>query len=38
MSVVTTIVGTTDVTILVYFLVLNSFYAVLLILSIPEIW
>ncbi len=38
MSVVTTIVGTTDVTILVYFLVLNSFYGVLLILSIPEIW
>lgn len=38
MSVLTTVVGTTDVTILVYFLVLNSFYAVLLILSIPEIW
>ncbi len=38
MSVLTTIVGTTDLTILVYFLVLNSFYAVLLILSIPEIW
>jgi YaiO family outer membrane protein len=37
-SVVTTIVATTDFTILVYFLVLNSFYAVLLILSIPEIW
>jgi cellulose synthase/poly-beta-1,6-N-acetylglucosamine synthase-like glycosyltransferase len=31
-------VGTTDLTILVYFLVLNSFYAVLLVLSIPEIW
>ena len=38
MSLLTTIVGTTDLTILVYFLVLNSFYAVLLILSIPEIW
>ena len=38
MSAVTTIVGTTDLTILVYFLALNSFYAVLLVLSIPEIW
>ncbi len=38
MSVLTSIVGTTDLTILVYFLVLNSFYAVLLMLSIPEIW
>ncbi len=38
MSVLTHIVGTTDLTILVYFLALNSFYAVLLILSIPEIW
>ena len=38
MSVLSTVVGTTDVTILVYFLVLNSFYALLLILSIPEIW
>ena len=38
MSVLTSIVGTTDLVILVYFLVLNSFYAVLLILSIPEIW
>ncbi|OLD14272.1 MAG: hypothetical protein AUJ01_14080 [Acidobacteria bacterium 13_1_40CM_3_65_5] len=38
MSVLTSIVGTTDLTILVYFLVLNSFYAVLLVLSIPEIW
>ena len=38
MSVLTTLVGTTDLTILIYFLVLNSFYAVLLILSIPEIW
>jgi len=37
-SALSTIVGTTDLTILVYFLVLNSFYAVLLILSIPEIW
>jgi len=38
MSVLNSIVGATDLTILVYFLVLNSFYAVLLILSIPEIW
>lgn len=38
MSVLTTVVGTTDLAILVYFLVLNSFYALLLILSIPEIW
>jgi len=38
MTVLTTVVGTTDLTILIYFLVLNSFYAVLLILSIPEIW
>ena len=38
MSVLGTIVATTDLTILVYFLVLNSFYALLLILSIPEIW
>jgi cellulose synthase/poly-beta-1,6-N-acetylglucosamine synthase-like glycosyltransferase len=38
MSVLGTVVGSTDVTILVYFLVLNSFYALLLILSIPEIW
>ena len=38
MSALSTVVGTTDLTILVYFLVLNSFYAVLLILSIPEIW
>jgi len=35
MSVLTTIVGTTDLAILVYFLVLNSFYALLLVLSIP---
>src|SRR5213083_897570 len=34
----TTAVATTDLTILVYFLALNSFYAALLILSIPEIW
>lgn len=32
------IIGTTDVAILVFFLVLNSFYAALLVLSIPEIW
>src|SRR5262249_2791496 len=38
MSVLTTVVTTTDLAILVYFLVLNSFYAVLLIFSIPEIW
>jgi len=38
MSVLSAIVGTTDLTILIYFLVLNSFYALLLILSIPEIW
>ena len=38
MSTLTTLVGTTDLAILIYFLVLNSFYAVLLILSIPEIW
>ena len=38
MSALTSIVGVTDLSILVYFLVLNSFYAVLLILSIPEIW
>jgi len=38
MSIVTRLVTTTDFVILVYFLVLNSFYAVLLMLSIPEIW
>ena len=38
MSFITTLVTTTDLAILVYFLVLNSFYAVLLILSIPEVW
>jgi len=38
MSALHTVVGTTDLAILIYFLALNSFYAVLLILSIPEIW
>jgi cellulose synthase/poly-beta-1,6-N-acetylglucosamine synthase-like glycosyltransferase len=38
MSTLTSIVGTTDLAILIYFLVLNTFYAALLILSIPEIW
>jgi YaiO family outer membrane protein len=38
MSTLASLVATTDLTILVYFLVLNSFYALLLILSIPEIW
>src|SRR5213593_2677100 len=38
MSVLHTVVGTTDLAILIYFLALHSFYAVLLILSIPEIW
>jgi YaiO family outer membrane protein len=37
-SVLPSLVAGTDLSILVYFLVLNSFYAVLLILSIPEIW
>ncbi|MEX2155593.1 MAG: glycosyltransferase [Gemmatimonadales bacterium] len=32
------VLGTTDVVILLYFLILNSSYALLLILSIPEIW
>ena len=32
------LVAGTDLAILVYFLVLNSFYALLLVLSIPEIW
>lgn len=32
------VITATDLTILVYFLALNSFYALLLILSIPEIW
>jgi len=35
---VTTLVHGTDLVILVYFLALNSFYALLLVLSIPEIW
>jgi cellulose synthase/poly-beta-1,6-N-acetylglucosamine synthase-like glycosyltransferase len=38
MSALTSVVSTTDLTILIYFLALNSFYAALLILSIPEIW
>lgn len=38
MSALTTLVATTDLGILLYFLVLNSFYAALLIFSIPEIW
>src|SRR6185503_4789749 len=38
MSTLTTLVSTTDLLILIYFLVLNSFYAILLICSIPEIW
>ncbi|HET9384292.1 MAG TPA: glycosyltransferase [Gemmatimonadales bacterium] len=38
MSALATLVATTDLVILLYFLVLNSFYAVLLIFSIPEIW
>src|SRR5438445_13012313 len=33
-----TAVHVTDLLILVYFLALNSFYALLLVLSIPEIW
>ncbi|MDB4906437.1 MAG: hypothetical protein JWO05_1221 [Gemmatimonadetes bacterium] len=37
-SVVHTMIGVTDDVILVYFLVLNSFYGLLLILSIPELW
>ncbi|MGH7548294.1 MAG: glycosyltransferase family 2 protein [Gemmatimonadales bacterium] len=32
------LIGATDHAILVYFLALNSFYALLLVLSIPEIW
>jgi cellulose synthase/poly-beta-1,6-N-acetylglucosamine synthase-like glycosyltransferase len=38
MSGLSAVMGTTDIVILLYFLVLNSFYALLLILSIPEIW
>ena len=35
---VAAVVGWTDLTILIYFVALNSFYALLLVLSIPEIW
>jgi cellulose synthase/poly-beta-1,6-N-acetylglucosamine synthase-like glycosyltransferase len=35
---VSELIHTTDVVILVYFLVLNTFYALLLVLAIPEIW
>ena len=38
MSVLTAVLQGTDVVILAYFLALNSFYALLLILSVPEIW
>lgn len=38
MTAIATVVTTTDYGILVYFLTLNSVYAMLLILSIPEIW
>ena len=38
MSVLTAVLQGTDVVILAYFLVLNSFYALLLILAVPEIW
>src|SRR6266571_166917 len=38
LSVLTAVLHGTDVVILAYFLVLNSFYALLLILSVPEIW
>ena len=34
----TSVIHVSDLVILVYFLVLNSFYAVLLVLSVPEIW
>ena len=34
----TSVIHISDLVILVYFLVLNSFYAVLLVLSVPEIW
>jgi len=37
-SVLTAVLQGTDVGILAYFLVLNSFYALLLILAVPEIW
>jgi cellulose synthase/poly-beta-1,6-N-acetylglucosamine synthase-like glycosyltransferase len=32
------LIGATDLAILIYFLTLNSFYALLLVLSVPEIW
>jgi cellulose synthase/poly-beta-1,6-N-acetylglucosamine synthase-like glycosyltransferase len=35
---VTNVIHISDLVILVYFLVLNSFYALLLVLSVPEIW
>jgi len=35
---VNTLIHTTDVVILTYFLALNTFYALLLVLAIPEIW
>jgi cellulose synthase/poly-beta-1,6-N-acetylglucosamine synthase-like glycosyltransferase len=35
---VNVLIHTTDVVILVYFLALNTFYALLLVLAIPEIW
>ncbi len=38
MSVLTAVLQGTDVGILAYFLVLNSFYALLLMLAVPEIW
>ena len=38
MSVLTAVLQGTDVVILAYFLALNSFYALLLILAVPEIW
>jgi cellulose synthase/poly-beta-1,6-N-acetylglucosamine synthase-like glycosyltransferase len=38
MNTLSTLLATTDIAILFYFLILNSFYALLLLLSIPEIW
>jgi len=35
---VNTLIHTTDVVVLTYFLALNTFYALLLVLAIPEIW
>jgi len=35
---VSSVIHVSDLVILVYFLVLNSFYALLLVLSVPEIW